>query len=395
MRFLHVIPSIDPCGGGPAEGVRQLCVLYRMAGHDVEVASLDDSRSLAGLDFPATVHALGPAWGIYGLSLHMLPWIRKNAHRFDVVILNSIWQYSTVAAWLALYGSGIPYAVFTHGMLDPYFRDRYPLKHLKKCVYWELILRRILNNADTIFFTAEEEKVLARQSFRGYKVHETVVPYGSFGPECDLQIARESFLTQWSELRGKRLLNFMGRIHPKKGIDYLIEAFSRTMAMHEDVQLVIAGPDQVGWKTELERLAERFGVKEKITWTGMLRGEMKWGALAASEVFVLPSHQENFGIVVAEAMACSLPVILSNKINIWRECAQYWAGLVDNDTVEGTVSSLSRWAELNASEIEALRARSKSCFDRYFNLNYTADRLVGSVEKLARQKSDPACGVTA
>jgi glycosyltransferase involved in cell wall biosynthesis len=116
----------------------------------------------------------------------------------------------------------------------------------------------------------------------------------------------------------------------------------------------------------------------------MLRDTLKCGALSASEVFVLPSHQENFGIVVAEALACGLPVILSNKVNIWREIVSYWAGLVGPDTVEGTAASLTRWSQLNAGEIAAARLRSRKCFDELFNFSVTSRKVLENVEHVAR-----------
>jgi len=300
------------------------------------------------------------------------------------VFINCIWQYNAVAAYLGLRGTGIPYAVFTHGMLDPYFKHRFPLKHVKKTIYWHLILRRILHDANMVLFTCEDEKVLARQSFSRYSVHEMVVPYGTFGPDCDAAAAAEEFLARWPHLRGKRLAISMGRIHPKKAVDVLIEAFARTLANDPAWNLVIAGPDEIGWRKELEALALRLGIADRITWTGMLRDTLKCGALSASEVFVLPSHQENFGIVVAEALACGLPVILSNKVNIWREIVSYWAGLVGPDTVEGTAASLTRWSQLNAGEIAAARLRSRKCFDELFNFSVTSRKVLENVEHVAR-----------
>jgi glycosyltransferase involved in cell wall biosynthesis len=147
---------------------------------------------------------------------------------------------------------------------------------------------------------------------------------------------------------------------------------------------VIAGPDKVGWQHELQALAARLGVADRISWTGSLAGTLKWGAFSASEVFVLPSHQENFGIVVAEAMACSLPVIVSNKVNIWREIVNFDAGLVGDDTMEGTQASLARWSALTSAEIAAFRLRSKRCFEEMFDFNRTSKFVLENVEQLAR-----------
>ena len=384
MRILHVIPSIDPAIGGPVEGLRQLCSIYRIGGHEVDVASMDLPEFAQKCEFPAKVFGLGPGRGTYGYTRHAVPWLKANLARYNVVIINGVWQYNTVAAYKALAGSGIPYAVFTHGMLDPYFKKRYPLKHLKKTLYWHSILRRILHDASAVLFTCEEEKLLARQSFSQYQVREAVIPYGTFGPDCDTAAAAEEFLVRWPHLRGKRLAISLGRIHPKKATDVLIQAFAGTLASDPAWHLVIAGPDQIGWQKELEALAVNLGIADRITWTGMLKGTLKWGAFTSSEVFVLPSHQENYGIVVAEAMACGLPVILSNKVNIWREITVYWAGLICEDTIEGTKASLSRWSELTSEEIAGVRDRSKKCFDELFNFKVTSKKVLDTIERVAK-----------
>lgn len=386
MKILHVIPSIDPACGGPVEGLKQLCHIYRLGNHEADVASMDSPEFVETCDFPATVYALGPGKGIYGYSHRAVPWFKANLSRYDVTFIHCIWQYNSVAVYRAIIGTNIPYAVFTHGMLAPYFKERYPLKHLKKWVYWRLVLRKLLHDANAVLFTCEEEKILARKSFSHYRVHETVVPYGTFGPQCDSKIATAKFLSKWPALRGKRIAIFLGRIHPIKGTDILIQAFADTLAKDPDWHLVVMGPDQGGMRQKLDELARRLGMSDRITWTGMQQGEIKWGAYYASEVFVLPSHQENFGIVVAEALSCGLPVIISTKVNIWREVMSYWAGLVCEDTAEGTREALHRWSLLTPSEIAALRSRSKKCFDELFDYKVTSKRTLENVEQIARHK---------
>jgi len=383
MRILHVIPSIDSAACGPVEGVRQLCNIYRAGGHQVDVASMDSPELARGCEFPAQVVGLGPGRGTYGYSRRAASWIRANRAQYDVVIINGVWQYNAVAAYRALAGSGIPYAVFVHGMLDPYFSQGHPLKHLKKVLYWHGILRRILRDASAVLFTCEEEKLLARQSFSRYRVREVVIPYGSFGPDCDIAAAAEEFLARWPDLRGRRLAISLGRIHPKKGTDLLIQAFAGTLARDPSWRLVIAGPDQVGWQKELEALATSVGIADRIIWTGMLKGTLKWGAFAASEVFVLPSHQENFGIAVAEAMACGLPVVVSNKVNIWREIEACQAGLVCEDTLEGTSTALNSWSKLAPEEIATLRLQARKCFDEQFNFTTTSKKVLETIERVA------------
>ena len=173
MRILHFIHSIDPATGGPVEGLRQRCTIYRMNGHEVELATLDSPESVARWDFPAKVVGLGPGWGVYGYSRRAMPWLKANLSRFDVVFVDGIWQYNLYAAHRALAGTKIPWAIFTHGMLDPYFKKRYPLKHIKKSIYWHASWGRSCAMHSAVLFTCEEEKILARLSFSPYRVRET------------------------------------------------------------------------------------------------------------------------------------------------------------------------------------------------------------------------------
>ncbi len=362
MRILHFIASVDPETGGPIEGLRQLCSIYREGGHEVEIASLDSPEFVQTVDFPAPISALGPGRGAYAYSPRAIPWLKENLARFDLVFVDGVWNYNTLAAHRAIAGTDIPWAIFTHGMLDPYFKRRFPLKHLKKSIYWHTSLNKAFREATAVLFTCEEEKLLARQSFARYKVREMVVPFGIYGPGNGTPTAAEAFLSQWPELRGKRIALSLGRIHPKKGADILIESFAATLASDPTWHLVLAGPDQIGWQKDLEALAQRLGISERITWTGSLAGALKWGAFAASEIFVLPSHQENFGIVVAEALACGLPVILSDKVNIWREIIACSAGLVEKDTIEGTSKSLASWSQLSPQQRAQFRLNAKHCF---------------------------------
>jgi glycosyltransferase involved in cell wall biosynthesis len=383
MRILHFIASIDSATGGPIEGLRQRCAIYREGGHEVEIASLDSPEFVRTVDFPAPLHGLGPGRGTYAYSPYSVPWLKENLTRFDLVFVNGVWNYNTLAAHRALAGTGIPWAIFTHGMLDPYFKRQFPLKHIKKSIYWHLLLGKVFRDATAVLFTCEEEKILARQSFARYMVREIVVPYGTYGPDCDIAAAAEQFLAHYPELRGKRLAISLGRIHPKKGTDILIESFATTLAKDPAWHLVLAGPDKVGWQKNLEALSQRLGIADRITWTGSLTGAMKWGAFSASEVFVLPSHQENFGIVVAEALACALPVLVSDKVNIWREIVGSSAGLVQKDTIAGTNKSLTQWSEMSPQQRAEFRVNAKQCFHEKFDFNQTAKIVLKNIEQLA------------
>lgn len=386
MRILHVMRSLDPAGGGPIEGVRRLARGYREAGHQAEAATLDAPEAKYLEDTPMPVHALGPGLGKYGYSPRLLPWLHANIGRFDGVVVNGLWQYHGLAARQACKGR-VPYAVFTHGMLDPWFKRKYPLKHLKKWPYWALVEYRLLRDATRVLFTSEAEQRLAAESFWLHRWKGEVVPYGTPGPSGDAQAMKQAFWTICPALKDRRFLVFLGRIHRKKGCDLLIEAFARVASDDPDLQLLVGGPDQVGWAKELQALAARLGVAERVHWPGMLTGDAKWGALYASEAFILPSHQENFGISVAEALACGRAVLISDQINIHAEIAKDSAAFVDTDTLDGTERLMRRWLALSADERAQMGRAARQCFEA----RYDSGRLAAAIAAvLARQPEDGA-----
>jgi glycosyltransferase involved in cell wall biosynthesis len=252
-----------------------------------------------------------------------------------------VWQYHSFGAWRSLRGERTPYFVYPHGMLDPWFKRQYPLKHLKKWLYWPWAEYRVLRDARALLFTCDRERELARDSFSHYRCHERIVSFGTAMPTGDTVRQREQFLAAYPHLRDQRLLLFLGRVHEKKGVDLLLRALAQIdEAGENDHHLVIAGPAAPALLTELQELASRLGVAPRVTWTGLLQGDLKWGALHAADVFVLPSHQENFGVAVVEALACGLPVLISDQVNICQEIEQDGGGLVAADTLAGTVELL-------------------------------------------------------
>jgi glycosyltransferase involved in cell wall biosynthesis len=381
MNILHVIGSVNPAGGGPIEGIKQLRTSLESAGHRVEIASLDSPDAAFLRQLPLPVHPLGPSTLHYSFSPRLIPWLRENRSQYDTVIVNGIWQFHSYGTWRALHGSSTPYVLFTHGMLDPWFKKQYPLKHFKKWMYWPWAEYRVLRDARAVLFTSEEERVLARSSFWLYRCNEVVVSYGTAKPKGNPELEMKEFFSRYPQLRDKKLVLSMGRIHPKKGFDLLIEAFAKVLGPNPQWHLVIAGPDQVGWQKELTHRAEQLGVASRITWTGMTAGSLKWGAFRAAEVFVLPSHQENFGVVVAEALAVGLPPLISNKVNIWREIEADGAGMVGEDTLQGTCNLLEAYLEKSNDEVQAMRQRACKCFEKRFEVDQAALKLQGLLKR--------------
>lgn len=370
MKILHVIPSLAPSSGGPAEALRQLARAYSEIGVEAEIVCRDDPASPWLSSFAACVHALNVRGGTYGYSPRFRRWLRVNVKRFDVVIAHAMWTYPGLAAALAARGR-VPYAVFPHGMLDPWFRRRYPLKHLKKYLYWP-VQYPVLRDAKAVLFTSTLESELAPRSFWPNNWTSVVVPYGTNEPPADLRAQHQAFEQRLPQLAGRRFLLFLSRIHEKKGCDLLVEAFASAAEEHQGVDLVIAGPDQAGLAGKLQALAKRLGIAERVHWPGLLTGDAKWGSLRACEAMILPSHQENFGVIVAEALACGRPVLLSNQVNVWPQIEEDRTGLVEPDTLDGTRSLLLRWFAMSEDERRAMAECTVPSFKARFSMRNCA-----------------------
>lgn len=381
MKLLHITNSSTPAGGGPIESILQAHRVLAPQGHELEIACVDrpDSPWLAGLPLKTT--ALGPAWTPYRYSPRLTPWLRQQAPRFDAVILHGVWLHTALATWQALRHSPVPYFIYTHGLLDPTFKKVFPIKHIKKSISWALIEHRVVRDARALFFTCEEERILAEQSFKPYRANPRIVPYCVGSPPGDPETQRKAFLGQFPGLQDKRLILFLSRVHPKKGCDLLIKAFAEPAAADPALHLVMAGPDSIGWKKSLQDLSRKLGLEERITWTGMLSGDLKWGAFHAAEAFVLPSHQENFGIAIVEALACGLPVLTTHKVNIWRELVEDGAGLVADDDEEGAKKLLGDWLARGPAERRAMSEKARGCFARRFRAEEAAATLLRTLRE--------------
>jgi len=384
---------MNPRAGGPCQGIRNLAPHVREHGNSVEVVCLDDPQSeYLNKDEIVTIHTLGEGRGPWHYHSALHPWLAKNLTRFDAVILNGLWQYpGYVLSRLAQKPNMPPYYIFPHGMLDPWFQ-RAPerrLKSIRNWLYWKLIEHRVISNAAGIFFTCEEEMRLAQKTFRPYRPkQQIVVGYGVDEPPSSSERLRAAFHEKCPEISGRPYYLFLSRIHPKKGVDLLLKAFAKTFeqvgnrAKNSSEKLssrclVIAGPGlDSNYGREMQALANRICPPNSVYWPGMLGGEAKWGALHNAEAFVLTSHQENFGIAVAEALSCGTPVLISNQINIWREIETDNAGRVCDDTLAGAERLLAHWERLSTDDILAMKQAARRCFQNRFAIAQAAKNLV-------------------
>jgi glycosyltransferase involved in cell wall biosynthesis len=396
-----IIPSLDPSSGGTSQVIRNIIPELDKLGIQNEVVCLDDPAASFLAKDPFIVNAVGPAKGPWGYSKKLVPWLIENLERFDVIIIHALWLYHGFGFKKAIkqykkqmVQQGSPaklprFYVMPHGMLDPYFQQasERKIKALRNWVYWKLIESKLVNSADGLLFTCKTELLLARKSFSPYHPNlEVNVGFGVEPPPAFETAMATAFFEKCPEVKGHSFILSLSRIHEKKGIDHLIEAYNQLLEINEKQatidnelplpKLVIAGPglDTLYGKKMQQLVASSKKLQESVFFPGMLSGDSKWGAFYQSDTFILPSHQENFGIAVAEALACSKPVLISNQVNIWREIIDAGGGLVEADTTEGTRKLLESWQSLSKEDKLKMGRKAQASFISDFSIVPVAKR---------------------
>ena len=284
--------------------------------------------------------------------------LRADAGKFDLMHLHSLYMYHDRAGAAAARRAGIPYIVRPHGTLDPYIFKR---RRTRKAIFEWWFQNRVLEQAAALHYTTEDEWRLAAPVSRN--PHGFVVPNGLDTDEFADLPEKGAFRAKHPEIGNRPIVLFLGRLNFKKGLDLLAPAFGRVLAAGHDAHLVIAGPDDDmaektrGWLAAADAL-------DRTTFTGMITGDDKLAALVDASMFVLPSYSENFGIAVAEAMACGLPVIISYAVYFLQEDESAEAGLVGPCDIDITARNImqildnpARASEMGANGIRLVRDR--------------------------------------
>lgn len=368
-RILHILPTLNPEAGGLSEAVRNIISYAASPGISHEVLCLDDPEANFLKQMTCPTHALGKGFSAWNYHPGLLDWLRQNLWTYHKVIVHGLWQYLSFAVsrvWTSARMEGAKLYVMPHGMLDPYFQRAKgrKLKAMRNVLFWQMVERLLVNNADGILFTTKTEALLAKDTFRPYRPkHTEVLGLGIKLPALPAHKAGSGYLL------------FLGRLHPKKGLDLLIRSYLILKSGQENLPgLVIAGP---GLDTEYgKQMLLLAGGDRNIVFPGMLSGEAKWQAFQDCGAFVLPSHQENFGIAVVEALACGKPVLISDKVNISGDILESSAGLVAPDDIPGTIELLRCWISLSNSAKAELGENAGRLFEQKFTETVVAEKMV-------------------
>ena len=349
MRVLHVIPSVAERSGGPATAIVPMCRALKQQGVDVLLVSTDagmdhaestsEYKGIPAIFFPTQ---LGDS---FKYSRPLSSWLSSNIQQFDVVHIHAVFNHSSIAAAHVCRKARVPYVVRPLGTLEPWSMTQ---KSLRKRVFWQVSGKGMLRRAAAVHYTTDAEK-LSTERLLGLN-HGRVIALG-IEANSAISSAQVTLEQHFPELANVPYALVLSRLHPKKGLDVLIDAF---LSLVQDPKfphwrLVIAGDGPADYVLKLEAMAS---ASSQILFTGWLDGEKKDAVLSGASLLVLPSHQENFGLCVMEALSHSVPVLVSPHVNLAEEIVLAnagWIATVDKNSL------VSRLAEALSDEEERSR----------------------------------------
>jgi glycosyltransferase involved in cell wall biosynthesis len=330
QKVLHVIPSISPLRGGPSEVIRTITRGLARRGIDTHVIATDDNGAgrlpvecgVQGIENGVTHWYFPRQTQFYTFSWPLNTWLAARVGDFDIVHIHALFSFAALPAAVWASRGGVPYVVRPLGTLNQWGMTN--RRRRLKAVSFRLLERRILRHAARVHYSTEQERLEAASL--GVTTPAAVIP-NPLRP-MESAAAAEPICGRFPQLRGKRLILFLSRIDPIKGVDLLLRAFAQIRTLVPDVCLVMAGDGDRAFVERVKSEAASLGIDSEVIWTGFLDEHDKRAAFEAADLFALPSYSESFGIAVAEAMAAGLPVVISDKVAIHHDVTRAGAGIV-------------------------------------------------------------------
>lgn len=377
IKLLRVIPSMDPKTGGPPNGIKYMTHFLVELNIETTIICLDSTADEFIKNTNLNIIALNENKTPWQYNSRLYNWLLNNLINYDSVIVHGIWLYHTYAVSKAIKALksrnkllNLSYFIYPHGMLDSYFQSNKTrkLKALRNYFYWHLIEHKNIAIADGLIFTSEEEKNIAAKTFSNYKPKQTFnLGYGIKRPNNTIKRTAQNdyFL-------------FLGRYNAKKGIDTIINAYKKLLQVNEGIpKLVIAGPGLIApYGKYIQNLVnDNYFLTKHIELKDMVSGDEKWNLLANAKAMILWSHQENFGISVAESLSVGVPVLISKQVNIWSEIVLSNAGLAGNDTEDSLVDTINTFCALSNNEYDEMCLFAKKTYEALYSPENYAERI--------------------
>ena len=396
MKILHINSFFNARSGGQPAAVDGLATAQAVAGHEVTIFTTNADHPSGRLDVPTdrpiktgnrTVwyHRISYFSVLY-FSSSFARRLHSEIKRFDIVHIHGLYRFPvTYAAWYAR-KKGVPYIVSPHGSLDPYLYRQSGFGR------WALPLKRIyeyyfdmpnLRQASAIHFIGEKEKEKTEYLKLGSK--SIIVPIGIDWSEYQNLPARGGFRRRLKLDDKASLVLFLGRINFKKGLDLLIPAFSRVVEKVPNARLAIVGPDNEGYAVQVKKWCHQTEIVSKVFFVEHLSAPDVRCAYVDADVFVLSSYSENFGITVAEAMACECPVVISDQVDIWEVVKETQSGIVTQLDV-GEISDALFSVLDNKDRARKMGENGRALIKNRFSWTIVAQQMIHEYKKILAQE---------
>ena len=384
--LLHVVPYYHPNSGGPPVVVQRL--LEEMSGDDIRshvittdaCAPTGDNEWISRIPHGELITVVRDAkLGEFAWHASIQKTVDRAVQDARLVAIHGLWSWPNLAAMNASRRHGTPYVIMPHGMLDPNSLAR---GRFKKQLYGRLIEWPKLRNASAMVYTNAPEQELAESSVPNLPTGH-IAPLGTDWPPDTRQQLASEFRARFPQTIGKDCVVFLGRLHPKKGLDLLLPAWRNIVSRHPNACLIIAGKGETKYESKIREQIASNEIDDSVLMAGMLNGRDKWGALAASTLFVLPSYQENFGLAVVESLASGTPVVISKRVNIWNPLQEAGAAAIC-DLQPNSISETTCTLLNEPDAISSMARAGKACVADNFDWRKTANRFHSLIERYSR-----------
>lgn len=387
MKPLFVVGGLYSEANGVARIMRDLAAALGRRGTPVTVYGAECyGRKSIGHIFEGPsrwVSARGFWLGGLSWSPRLKGLLREGIREADVVHNHSIWMLPNSYSSRIASSTKKPVVITAHGTLE-----QWAIRHSgwKKRIVGTLFQNHDLHAADCIHVNSESEMEGVRAY--GLKSPIAIIPNGIHLPDFDPLPSSEEFHAAFPTTRGRRIILFMARLHVKKGLDHLLRAWGRLHAEFPDWQLVVAGPD-CGLGQPAREIVEATGLHHSVTFTGNLNGSVRLSALAAADLFALPSFSEGFSMAVLEALACRLPTLITPGCN-FREAAAAGAAVEVSPDVAGTESGLRHLLSTTDAERSEMGRRGRKLVEDHYTWDRVAEQTLELYQWLARSGPAPS-----
>ena len=395
LKVLVVMPCYYPAlnYGGPVIAVHEMNKALIEMGIEVTVYTTNANEP-GKLDVP-----LGKEIDVDGVKVIYFPLsiakkyfyapllsyaLRKNVKDFDLVHINWLYVYTTMAAAKQCARQKVPYILTPHGMLDTFSIS---LKgSIKKKLYLSLIEKAHIMNASYVHFSSQGEKNEAVT--KAWQTNSIVIPNGVAISSLATAPQYDKLFLKYPELFRKKIVLFLGRLNYIKGLDLLLKAWPIVVGRVKNAHLVIAGPDDNGYMGKLKAIADDEGITGQVTFTGMTLGKEKETLLNLSNVFVSSSYLESFGMAIVEAMSHAIPVVITDRVNIKAEILEAGAGLISSCDPKNIATKIIYLLE-NEEDAIKMGLRGKTLVQNRFEMDLVVREMIACYKNVSECADEP------